>query len=145
MYRGWKKIISQTEVCFDYIEHQKESNLERIPENYSEEFFATLFKDVSHERSIILLLPLTAPDIFKQSQYTVLEINKIESLAIEKIRRQKHYKNTWLRNYYIGVFISRKKDWSYFERRPKIFKIETRGDEIKKSNKNWEKTITKTI
>ena len=34
-----------------------------------ETYFATMFEDVRHERSLILLLSLTDPDILKQSNF----------------------------------------------------------------------------
>ena len=52
-----------------------------------ETYFATMFEDVRHERSIILLLPLTDADILKQSKFTDDEINIIKSLALEKLHR----------------------------------------------------------
>ena len=54
-----------------------------------EEHFATMFEDVRHERSLILLLSLTDPDILKQSKFTDDEINIIKSLTIEKLHRQR--------------------------------------------------------
>ena len=55
-----------------------------------EQYFSNLFEDVIDERSIILLLSLSHPDILKQSKYTDDEINIINKLALEKIHRQKH-------------------------------------------------------
>ena len=43
-----------------------------------EAYFATLFEDIRHERSLILLLSLTDPDILKQSKFTDDEINIIQ-------------------------------------------------------------------
>ena len=54
-----------------------------------EQHFATLFKDVRHERSLILLLSLTDPDILRQSKFTDHEISIIKDLALEKIHRQR--------------------------------------------------------
>ena len=54
-----------------------------------EEYFTTVFEDVRHERSLILLLSLTDPDILKQSKFTDDEINIIKSLALEKLHRQR--------------------------------------------------------
>ena len=53
-----------------------------------EAYFATIFEDVRHERSLILLLSLTDPDILEQSKFTDHEINIITNLAIEKLHRQ---------------------------------------------------------
>ena len=54
-----------------------------------EEYFTTIFEDVRHERSLILLLSLTDPDILKQSKFTNDEINIIKNLALEKLHRQR--------------------------------------------------------
>ena len=54
-----------------------------------EAFFATVFEDVRHERSLILLLSLTDPDILKQSKFTDDEIEIIKNLALEKLHRQR--------------------------------------------------------
>ena len=40
-----------------------------------EQYFATMFEDVGYERSLILLLSLTDPDILKQNKFTDDEIN----------------------------------------------------------------------
>ena len=50
--------------------------------------FATIFEDVRHERSLILLLSLTDSDILKNSKFTDDEINVIKNLALEKLHRQ---------------------------------------------------------
>ena len=54
-----------------------------------EQYFATMFEDVRHERSLILLLSLTDPDTLKQSQFTDDKVNIIKSLALEKLHRQR--------------------------------------------------------
>ena len=54
-----------------------------------EAYFASMFEDVRHERSLILLLSLTDPDILKQSKFTDDEVNIIKSLALEKLHRQR--------------------------------------------------------
>ena len=48
-----------------------------------------MFKDVRHERSLILLQSLTVPDILKQSKFTDDEIEIIKNLALEKLHRQR--------------------------------------------------------
>ena len=48
-----------------------------------EQYFNTLFEDVRHERSLILLLSLTEPDILKQSKFNDHEIEIIKNLAFE--------------------------------------------------------------
>ena len=48
-----------------------------------------MLADVRHERSLILLLSLTDPDILKQSKFTDNEINIIKDLALGKLQRQR--------------------------------------------------------
>ena len=47
-----------------------------------EQYFATIFEDVRHERSLILLLSLVDPDILKQSKFTDYEIDIIKNIAL---------------------------------------------------------------
>ena len=54
-----------------------------------EQSFATMFEDIRHERSLVLLLSLTDPDILKQSNFTDDEININKNLALERLHRQK--------------------------------------------------------
>ena len=51
-----------------------------------------MFEDVRLERSLILLLSLTDPDISRQSEFTDYEIDIIKSLALEKLHRQRYLK-----------------------------------------------------
>ena len=54
-----------------------------------EQYFNTLFEDIRHERSLILLLSLVEPDILKQSKFTDHEIDIIKNIALEKLHRQR--------------------------------------------------------
>ena len=54
-----------------------------------DQFFATIFEDVRHERSIKLFFSLTDPDILKQSKFTDHEIDNVKNLALEKLYRQR--------------------------------------------------------
>ena len=54
-----------------------------------EAYFNTIFEDVRHERSLILILSLTDPDILKQSKFTDDEIEIIKNIALEKLHRQR--------------------------------------------------------
>ena len=54
-----------------------------------EQYFAMMFEDVRHERSLILSLLLTDSDILKQSKLTDDEINIIKNLALEILHRQR--------------------------------------------------------
>ena len=51
--------------------------------------FSILFEDIKHERSLIILLSLTDPDILRQSKFTDDEIETIKNLALEKLHRQR--------------------------------------------------------
>ena len=57
-----------------------------------EQYFSNLFDDIRHERSLILLLSLTDPDILRQSKFTDHEVSIIKDIALEKIFRQKNLK-----------------------------------------------------
>ena len=54
-----------------------------------ENYFIKLFDNIHYERSIILLLSLTDPDILRQSKFTDDEINIIRNLALGKLHRQR--------------------------------------------------------
>ena len=54
-----------------------------------EAYFNTIFEDIRHERSLILLLSLAEPSILKQSKFTDHEIEIIKNLALEKLHRQR--------------------------------------------------------
>ena len=57
-----------------------------------EQYFATMFEDVRHERSLRLLLSLTQSDILKQSKFIDDEIIVLKNLALEKLHRQRIWK-----------------------------------------------------
>ena len=57
-----------------------------------EAYFSNLFEDIRHERSLILILSLTDPDILKQSKFTDDEIEIIKNLALGKFHRQRFLK-----------------------------------------------------
>ena len=54
-----------------------------------EQYFNTIFEDVRHERSLLLLLSLTDPDILRQSKYKDDKIEILKNLALEKLHRQR--------------------------------------------------------
>ena len=54
-----------------------------------EDYFATMFEDIRHELSLILLLSLTDPDILKQSKFTADQRDLKKNLALEKLLRQR--------------------------------------------------------
>ena len=71
-----------------------------------EAYFATVFEDVRHERSLILLFSLTDPDILKQPKFTNDEIEILKNLALEKLHRQRILKeyiamNLWQKNNFL--------------------------------------------
>ena len=53
-----------------------------------EAYFNTIFEDVRHERSL-LLLSLVEPSILKQSKFTDHEIEILKNLALERLHRQR--------------------------------------------------------
>ena len=53
-----------------------------------QQYFPTMFEDLKHERSLILLLSLTDPDLVKPSKLTDIELNIIKKLALEKLPRK---------------------------------------------------------
>ena len=57
-----------------------------------EQYFDTIFEDVRHERSFILLMSPIEPDILKQSTFTDHEIDFIGNNALEKLHRQRNPK-----------------------------------------------------
>ena len=50
-----------------------------------EAYFATMFEDVRHERSLIFLLSSFEPSILKQSKFTFDEMNIIRIFDLEKL------------------------------------------------------------
>ena len=57
-----------------------------------EQYFNTIFEDIRHERSLILLLSLVEPSILKQSKFTDHEIDIIKIIALENLHRQRNLK-----------------------------------------------------
>ena len=57
-----------------------------------EAYFNTIFEDVRHERSLILLLRLVGPSILIQIKFTDYEIEIIKNIALEKLHRQRNLK-----------------------------------------------------
>ena len=57
-----------------------------------ENYFIKLFDNIHYERSLILLLSLTDPDILRQAKFTDDEIEFIKNLALEKLHRQRMLK-----------------------------------------------------
>ena len=57
-----------------------------------ENYFIKLFDNIHYERSLILLVSLTDPDILKQSKITYDEIEIIRNLALEKLNKQRRLK-----------------------------------------------------
>ena len=59
-----------------------------------EEYLATIFEDVRHERSPIYFLSLIEPDILKQSKFTDDETDIFKKFALEKLHRQRILKES---------------------------------------------------
>ena len=54
-----------------------------------EAYFNTIFEDLRHERSLVLLLSIVESSILKQSKFTDHEKDIIKNIALEKLRRQR--------------------------------------------------------
>ena len=54
--------------------------------------FNTIFEDVRHERSPILLLSLVESSIIKQAHFSDHEIDINKNLALQKLHRQRNLK-----------------------------------------------------
>ena len=87
LYKEFQNIL--LELNEYYLKNQEEAVLEKFSNKKMEQYFNTIFEVVRHERSLIILLSLTDPDILKQSKFTDNEINNIKSLALEKLYRQR--------------------------------------------------------
>ena len=61
-----------------------------------EHYFATMFEDVRHKRSLILFLSLTDPDIIKQNKFTDHEINILKILLLQNYTVKNLQKNILL-------------------------------------------------
>ena len=70
-----------------------------------EAYFNTIFEDIRHERSLILILSLVEPGIMKQSKFTDHEIEIIKNLALEKLHRQRI-----LKEYHAMTLLERQMD-----------------------------------
>ena len=57
-----------------------------------EHYFNTIFEDIRHERSLILLLSIIEPNILKPSKFLDHEIEIIKNIALEKLHRQRNLK-----------------------------------------------------
>ena len=57
------------------------------------QYFAMMFEDVRHERSLILLLSLTAPDILRRNKFTNYETDALKNLDLEKLHSQRILKD----------------------------------------------------
>ena len=67
--------MEQHEEYLDYVIDQEESVFEIFLNKEMEAYFSNLFEDITHERSLILFLSLTDPDILKQSKFIDHEID----------------------------------------------------------------------
>ena len=77
-------LMEQTEKYLDYIKNEEESIIEGILKNRMEQFFTPTFEAVRHERSLIILLSITDPDILNLSKFTDHEITLIKNLLQKK-------------------------------------------------------------
>ena len=85
-------LLEQNEEYLSYNKNEEESIIEKILNEKMEAYFATIFEDVRHERSLILFLSLVESDILKQSKFSDHEIDIIKNIALEKLHRQRNLK-----------------------------------------------------
>ena len=57
-----------------------------------EQYFHSIFEDVRHERSLMLLLSIVETDILRQSKCLDHEIEFIKCIDLEKLHRQRNLK-----------------------------------------------------
>ena len=57
-----------------------------------EQYFDSIFEDVRHERSLILLLSIVEPVILRQSKLLDHEIEIIKNIALDKLHGQRNLK-----------------------------------------------------
>ena len=57
-----------------------------------ENYFIKIFDNIHYERSLIILLSLTDPDILRQNKLTDDELEIIENIALQKLHRQRMLK-----------------------------------------------------
>ena len=57
-----------------------------------EAYFDSIFEDVRHERSLILLISIVEPDIIRQIKFSDHEMETIKKIALEKLHRQRNLK-----------------------------------------------------
>ena len=69
--------MEQNEEFLDYIKDEGELIINMFFYNKLKNYFAKIFEDVRHERSLILSISLRDSDILKQSKFSDQEINKI--------------------------------------------------------------------
>ena len=54
-----------------------------------------MFEGVRHERSLLLLLSLTEPDLLKQSKFRDNGVNVMKNYALERLHRQRVLKESF--------------------------------------------------
>ena len=90
LYKEFKNsLLELNEDYLHHIKNQEEPIIEKNLNKKMEQYFNTIFGDVRHERSLILLLSLTDTDILRQIKFTDDEIEIIKNLALEKLHRQR--------------------------------------------------------
>ena len=52
-------------------------------------YFDSIFEDVRHERSLILLLAIVEPDLLRQSKFLDHDIEIIKDIGLENLNRQR--------------------------------------------------------
>ena len=58
-----------------------------------EQSFVSMFEDIRHELLLIRLLSPTGSDCLRESEFTDLEMKKVNTLSLEKLHRHKILKD----------------------------------------------------
>ena len=67
-------LLEQNEQYLDYIKNEEKSITEKIANKQMDQYFAVMFEDVRHERSLTLLLSLTDPYLLRQQKLPILKL-----------------------------------------------------------------------
>ena len=104
-----------------------------------EQYLATIFEDIRHERNLVLLLILVEPDILKQNKFTDHEIDIIRNIALEKVHRQRNLIEIVALDLLEEQFSDQKMTYPNIINEPELLKIKRRGDKIKNLKYQTEK------
>ena len=103
-YVEFRKMLNEEkEDYLNYIKKEERSIVENVFKKQMDNFFAA-FEFVRHERSIILILSVTNPDISKQSRFMNHGIYRVKQMLQKNCMDKEHLTNMSLYNYQFGIF-----------------------------------------